>query len=74
MWFVDRGRFNLWAMSWAEYAKILAARRGKEGKAAEAAEKKATVEELQVLCSSLAPHRVRLWAATNGILVGLVGG
>ena len=49
MWFVDRGRFNLWAMSWAEYTKILAARRGKEGKAAEAAEKKATVEELQVL-------------------------
>jgi hypothetical protein len=51
MWFLDCGSFNLWAMSWAEYTKILVARRGKKGKAAEAAEKKAKVEELQVLCS-----------------------
>ncbi len=47
-WVVFSRGFNLWAMTWAEYRKILDARRGKTGEAADSADDKVTVEEVQL--------------------------
>jgi hypothetical protein len=47
-WVVFSREFNLWAMSYAEYERILEARRGKTGDAAEEAEEEVEVEEIQL--------------------------
>ncbi len=47
-WVVFSREFNLWAMSWAEYQKVLDARRGKSGEAADSASDKVQVEEIQL--------------------------
>lgn len=47
-WVVFSREFNLWAMSWEEYQKILDARRGKTGEAADSADDKVEVEEIQL--------------------------
>jgi dipeptidyl-peptidase-4 len=47
-WVVFSRGFNLWAMSWEEYQKILDARRGKAGEAADSADEKVEVEEVQL--------------------------
>jgi len=47
-WVVFSREFNLWAMSWEEYQKILDARRGKTGEAADSADDKVEVEEVQL--------------------------
>ena len=47
-WVVFSRSFNLWAMSYGEYEKILEARRGKTGDDAERAEEGVEVEEVQL--------------------------
>jgi dipeptidyl aminopeptidase/acylaminoacyl peptidase len=47
-WVVFSREFNLWAMSWEEYQKILDARRGKTGEAADSADDKIEAEEVQL--------------------------
>ncbi len=47
-WVVFSREFNLWMMSYAEYEKILDARRGKTGDEAEEAEEEVEVEEIQL--------------------------
>jgi dipeptidyl aminopeptidase/acylaminoacyl peptidase len=47
-WVVFSREFNLWAMSYEEYEKILEARRGKSGAEADSAEWKVEVEETQL--------------------------
>ncbi|MCZ6917911.1 MAG: DPP IV N-terminal domain-containing protein [Gemmatimonadetes bacterium] len=47
-WVVFSREFNLWAMSYSEYEKILEARRGKSGDDAEEAEEEVEVEEIQL--------------------------
>lgn len=47
-WVVFTREFNLWAMSFDEYQKILDARRGKSGDEAEEAEEEVEVEEVQL--------------------------
>ena len=47
-WVVFSRAFDLWAMSYGEYEKILEARRGKTGEDAEKAEEKVEVEEVQL--------------------------
>ncbi len=47
-WVVFSREFNLWAMSYEEYEKILDARRGKSGEEADSAEAKVEVEETQL--------------------------
>ncbi len=47
-WVVFSREFNLWAMSYEEYEKILDARRGKSGEEAEEAEEDVEVEEIQL--------------------------
>lgn len=47
-WVVYSKEFNLWAMSWSEYQKVLDARRGKTGEAADSASDKVEVEEIQL--------------------------
>ena len=45
-WVVFSREFNLWAMSYEEYEKILDARRGKTGEAADSAEMKVIHESI----------------------------
>ncbi|MGD8322024.1 MAG: DPP IV N-terminal domain-containing protein, partial [Gemmatimonadota bacterium] len=47
-WVVFSRGFNLWAMTYGEYRKILDARRGKSGEEADSAEMKVDVEEVQL--------------------------
>jgi dipeptidyl aminopeptidase/acylaminoacyl peptidase len=47
-WVVFSREFNLWAMTYAEYEKILDARRGKTGEQADSAEIGVEVEEIQL--------------------------
>jgi dipeptidyl aminopeptidase/acylaminoacyl peptidase len=48
LWVVFSREFNLWAMSYEEYLKIVEARRGKSGDDAEEAEDEVEVEEIQL--------------------------
>ena len=47
-WVVFSREFNLWAMTWDEYQKVLDARRGKAGAEADSADMKLELEEVQL--------------------------
>ncbi|HSG09497.1 MAG TPA: DPP IV N-terminal domain-containing protein [Longimicrobiales bacterium] len=47
-WVVFSRGFNLWAMTWDEYGKVLDARRGKSGAEADSADMKLELEEIQL--------------------------
>jgi dipeptidyl-peptidase 4 len=47
-WVVFSREFNLWMMSWADYQRILEARRGKSGEEADSAEDAVDVQEIQL--------------------------
>jgi dipeptidyl aminopeptidase/acylaminoacyl peptidase len=47
-WVVFSREFNLWAITWDEYQKVLDARRGKSGEEADSADMKLELEEIQL--------------------------
>lgn len=47
-WVVFSREFNMWAITWSEYQKVLDARRGKSGAQADSADMKLTLEEVQL--------------------------
>lgn len=55
-WVVFSREFNLWAMTWGEYQKVLDARRGKSGAEADSADMKLELEEVQLTTDGEKDH------------------